>query len=90
MHFPENQSTVLSGFTVSPNPSKRSFVILLTNPCNNCEIRIVNSIGQIVKYIKPSETGLYEIYVEGLKTGHYKVIYIIESKIIDTQTVVVK
>ncbi|HOZ29770.1 MAG TPA: T9SS type A sorting domain-containing protein, partial [Bacteroidales bacterium] len=82
--------TTKSNFYISPNPNDGSFTITLAEPCENCEIRIINSIGQIVKNIKPSQKGLTKITVDGLTTGHYNVVYIIDNKVIDSETVVVK
>ncbi|MDD3740095.1 MAG: T9SS type A sorting domain-containing protein, partial [Bacteroidales bacterium] len=78
------------GFYISPNPNNGSFTITLNDPCENCEVQIINSVGQIVKSIKPSQRGLYNISIEGLTAGHYNVIYLIDNSVKHTATVVVK
>jgi hypothetical protein len=78
------------GINISPNPNNGSFTITFEGNCENCVIRVVNSIGQIVKQVNPNNLGVNEIFIDGLKTGHYKVICIIDGKIIDSQTVVVE
>lgn len=77
-------------FLISPNPNNGSFTIFIDSPCTNCEIQIINSLGQTVRQITPSQFGLQEINVEGINTGHYKVMYFIDGKIVDTETIIVK
>ncbi|MDD3859637.1 MAG: hypothetical protein PHW83_05510 [Bacteroidales bacterium] len=64
--------------------------MILDDSYENCEVRIINSIGQINRIIKPAEKGLTIISIDGLPTGHYNVIYFNDNKVIDSETVVVK
>ncbi|MDD2386539.1 MAG: hypothetical protein PHP52_07125, partial [Bacteroidales bacterium] len=78
-----------NNFTISPNPNQGSFNIEFANSCLGCEIRIINSIGQLVKSVAV-DTDKKTIKIDGLTTGHYKIICLLNNKIIDTGTVVVK
>jgi len=75
---------------IIPNPNQGNFKINLLTSSDNCEIHIINSVGQTVKRLTSIKEGLNEINITGLKIGYYKVVYIQDNKIIDTQTVVVK
>jgi hypothetical protein len=86
----DNESTTHVAFEIVPNPNQGSFTIKLKNPCNSCEVNIINSIGQTVKRITQIEQGSTEVNVTGLKNGHYKVMVLQDSKIIDSQTVIVE
>ncbi|MDY0141694.1 MAG: T9SS type A sorting domain-containing protein [Bacteroidales bacterium] len=78
-----------NNFTISPNPNQGSFNIEFANSCLGCEIRIINSIGQLVKSVVVGSDEK-TIKIDGLTTGHYKVICLLNNEIIDTGTVVVK
>lgn len=85
-----SKTTNNAPLSISPNPNNGNFNIFIDNPCNSCEIKIVNSIGQTVRSFKPAENGLQKINVEGFNSGYYKVVYSITNKVIDTRSVIVE
>lgn len=88
--FNNKELSIENSFEIIPNPNQGNFKIKLLTSSNNCEIRIINSVGQTVKRLTSIKERLNEINITGLKTGYYKVVYIQDNKIIDTQTVIVK
>jgi len=88
--FNNKELSIENSFEIIPNPNQGNFKIKLLTSSNNCEIRIINSVGQTVKRLTSIKERLNEINITGLKTGYYKVVYIQDNEIIDTQTVIVK
>ncbi|MDD2635850.1 MAG: T9SS type A sorting domain-containing protein, partial [Bacteroidales bacterium] len=78
-----------NNFTISPNPNQGSFNIEFANSCLGCEIRIINSIGQLVKSVV-ADSDEKTIKIDGLTTGHYKIICLMNNEVVDTGTIVVK
>jgi len=72
-----------------PNPSTGSFNINFYNEYNNTEIKVINSLGQVVEYFNNFNNGENNIYISGLSKGNYFVIVLDNNKILDSKMMIV-
>ena len=60
----------MKSFTIYPNPTDENITISLSQPCNNCRIEIINTLGQIV-YEEQTNSQLSIINCQLLPAGIY-------------------